>query len=1168
VKQFRFTYATCAIALTALLAITAWPAAGRAFQADARNQDAPAHRPHAGMLRYPDVSKTHVVFGYANDLWIVPREGGVATPLASPPGQELFPRFSPDGGRIGFVGNYEGNRDLYVMPVGGDVPIRVTYHPATEIMCDWTPDGKLLFYSSALAGLPRQTQLLTAKPEGGLPEKLPVPYGANGAISRDGVWLAYTPHSRDHRTWKRYRGGMATDIWLFNLKDHSAKRITDWEGTDTQPMWNGGKLFYLSDAGSEHRLNIWSYDPKTGKREQVTKFADYDVKWPAIGPGPDGKGEIVFQYGRELQLLSLSDNKLRPVDVIIPGDRPTMRPRDYEAKKFVNDAQISSTGKRAVFEARGEIWTVPAKDGSPRNLTRTSGAAERDPAWSPDGQWIAYFSDATGEYELYITQSDGLGETRKLTSNGDTFRSNAVWSPDSKKIAFSDKSGVVYLHSLDSNETKLIDKDSWGGAIRVNWSPDSRWLAYVKGMDNQGLNAVWLYNLEAAEKHQVTAGMFADTWPTFDRKGEYLAMASNRNFTSPIYEDIGTTFVYNSTDMLFIVPLRDKVGSPWAPKSDEEKWGEEKEKEDKEKEKDKKDGKDESKDTEKKQEGKEDKPQDGAATGESKGDSATKEDAQTESGDEEAKKDEDKKDKIEPVEIELAGFERRMIPVPVDRGAFTNLAFNHEGKLLYVRNPAGDGEPSIKIFDFKDEEKKEKNVVEGAGNFVMSADGKKVLVRKGETTAIVDAAADQKLEKPMDLSAMKGRYDPCEEWRQMFLEAWRIQRDYFYDPNMHGVDWAGIRKQYEQMLADCASREDLDYVIGEMISELNVGHAYVRGGGDREDEPAVKVGMLGADFALDNGAYRIAKIYEGGAWDYDARGPLSQPGVDVKEGDYLLAVNGVPVDASKDPWAAFQNLANKTVSITVSDKPALDDAARRVLVTLKDSEENLRFRAWIERNRQYVAEKSGGKLGYIYVPNTGTDGQNELFRQFYGQKDRAALVIDERWNGGGQIPTRFIELLNRPITNYWATRSDRDWTWPPDAHAGPKCMLINGLAGSGGDCFPYYFRQAKLGKLIGMRTWGGLVGISGNPRLIDTGVTTAPTFAFYENDGTWGVEGHGVDPDMEVIDDPSKMVDGGDPQLDAAIAHLTVEIEKNPYKRPSRPAYADRKGMGIRDQDK
>lgn len=402
----------------------------------------------------------------------------------------------------------------------------------------------------------------------------------------------------------------------------------------------------------------------------------------------------------------------------------------------------------------------------------------------------------------------------------------------------------------------------------------------------------------------------------------------------------------------------------------------------------------------------------------------------------------------------------------------------------------------------------------------------------------------------------------------MFNEAWRVQRDYFYDPNMHGVDWPGMRERYGRMIEDCVSREDVDFVIGEMISELNVGHAYVRGGGDYEKEPEVQVGLLGADFELHDGAYRIAKIHEGAPWDYDARGPLSQPGVKVKVGDFLLAVNGAPLDVTKDPWAAFHGLGGKVVTLTVSDKPTIDADARQVLVDLPTSEAGLRYREWIEAKRKYVEEKTGGRVGYIHVPDTGINGQNNLFRQFYGQTDKASLIIDERWNGGGQIPTRFIELLNRPITNYWATRAPLDRAWPPDAHAGPKCMLINGLAGSGGDCFPYYFRQRGLGKLIGMRTWGGLVGISGNPQLIDGGNTSAPTFAFFETDGTWGVEGHGVDPDIEVIDDPAKMVDGGDPQLDAAIAHMLSELEKNPPKRPARPAYPNRKGMGIKPEDK
>jgi len=1107
-------------------------------------------QPSPLMLRNPDVGPTHIVFVYADDLWIVPREGGVALPLASPAGLEQFPKFSADGGTIAFVGNYEGNRDLYTIPTNGGVPIRVTYHPAQETLCDWAPDGRLVYFTNGFAGLGRQVQLYTVAAAGGLPEKLLPPYGANGAISSDGKWLAYTPHTRDHRTWKRYRGGMATDIWLLNLRDHSSKRITDWEGTDSQPMWHGQTIYYMSDAGPLHRMNIWSYDVDSGVREQVTHFADFDVKWPSIGPGSNGAGEIVLQNGSGLYLIDLADGQAREVQVHVPGDRPTIRPHDVNAAKFISSLNISSTGKRAVIAARGDIWTLPAKHGSPRNLTRTDGVVERDPTWSPDGQWLAYFSDQTGEYELYIMQSDGKGETRQLTSDGNLFRYNPVWSPDSKHIAFSDMSGSFYLHTLEGGTTRLIDVDPWAGRPTLSWASDSGWIAYNKGGANRS-GAIWLYKVGSGEKHQVTSGMFSDTWPTFDRKGDYLFFSSHRDFSSPVYEDIGTTFVYSDTDVLVVVPLRDDVGSPWAPKSDEEKWGDDE------------------------KEGEDDAEEQDDDNGDTKGDASTDKGDDEDSETKDEKKSEDdgngKDDEKEPgpVEIEIEGFEQRALKIPVKRGAFHRLAVSHDGKLIYVRSArrGSDGKSAIKIFDLEDEKKEEKTVLE-AGFFTLSADGKKMLVRNGKTMAIVDAKADQKLDKPISQEGMNDRIDPRAEWRQMFNEAWRVERDFFYDPNMHGVDWNAVRTRYGAMIDDCVSRRDVQFVIGEMISELNVGHAYVRGGGDVEEEPKVSVGMLGVDYSLDNGAYRISKIYEGAAWDIDARGPLTQPNVDVHEGDYLLEVNGVPVDSKHDPWAVFQGLAKTTVTLTVSEKSIKDDDARQVIVEPIENERNLRYRAWIERNRKHVEAQSNGRVGYVYVPNTGRNGQNDLVRQFYGQLDKDALIVDERWNGGGQIPTRFIELLNRSNTNYWARRHGNDWPWPPDSHQGPKCMLINGLAGSGGDCFPYYFRQAGIGKLIGMRTWGGLVGISGNPGLIDGGGVTAPTFAFYENDGTWGVEGHGVDPDIEVIDDPALMIDGGDPQLDKAIEHMLAELRRNPYMAPKRPTYPDRSGMGVSDADK
>ncbi|UCG32548.1 MAG: PDZ domain-containing protein, partial [Phycisphaerales bacterium] len=809
------------------------------------------------------------------------------------------------------------------------------------------------------------------------------------------------------------------------------------------------------------------------------------------------------------------------------------------------------TGKRAVFGARGDIWTVPAKKGHPRNLTLTDGVAERDPTWSPDGQWIAYFSDATGEYQVYITQSDGRGETKKITDQEASFLFGPNWSPDSKHLTFTDKSGALYLHTLDSGETKLIDTDPYARPLRVSWSHDSRWLAYVRSLDN-GLLAVWLYNRESGESHQVTSGRFLDSWPTFDRKGDYLFLASQRNFTSPIHEDVGSTFVYAGTDQLLVVPLRSEVGSPFAPKSDEETWGE-----------------DNKRDEATDDEGEKDAgPGDKAADGDNDSDEA--EDA----NDESEKKDEEKEDEDKPLEIELEGFEQRAILLPVKSGAFTNLAFNHEGKLLYVRHPrpGSDDKPSIKIYDLKEDEKQdkreEKTVLDGVGQFSISADGKKLLVRKDETFAVVNAEADQKMDQPMSVSGLVTTIDPRAEWRQMFVEAWRLQRDFFYDPNMHGVDWEAVRRRYEPMLEHCASRRDVSFVIGEMIAELNVGHAYLWSAGDTEKGPEVSVGMLGADFELRDGAYRIARIIQGAPWDVDARGPLSRPGLEVKEGDYLLAVNGVPLDVTHDPWAAFQGLADKTITITVSDKPTLDDEARQVVVETTGSEVSLRYRDWVERNRTYVEDKTDGRVGYIHVPDTADNGQNELFRQFYGQIDKQALIIDERWNSGGHSPSRFVELLNRPIASYWTSRHGKDSPSPRDAHYGPKCMLINGAAGSGGDSFPYLFRQAGVGKLIGTRTWGGLVGISGNPGLIDGGAITVPTVAFYETNGTWGVEGHGVEPDIEVIDDPALMTDGGDPQLDAAIEHMLDEIERHPYRPPGRPAYPDRSGMGVAPQDR
>ncbi len=1095
-----------------------------------RPLEAPSVRsPDAGMLRYPDISAKHIVFVYANDIWIAPREGGLASPLASPPGAESFPKFSPDGRQIAFVGNYDGNKDLYTIPVTGGIPQRVTHHPADEQLCDWTAGGDLLFYFDGLAPLQRQTQLFVVSPGGGLPRQCPVPYGANGAISPDGRYLAYTPHTIDSRTWKRYRGGMATDIWLMDLETRQAKRVTDWEGTDTQPMWQGKTLYYLSDGGPEHRLNIWAYEPAKGLRRQITNFSEYDVKWPSIGPGPRGEGEIILQYGPWLAAIELPSGNRRLINIQIPGDRRTLRPHSVDVSKFITAFDISPQAKRVVVEARGDIWTLPAGSGIARNLTATSGAAERDPAWSPDGRWVAYFSDASGEYELYITQSDGGGETKQLTSGSQTYYYDPTWSPDSKQIALADKAGNILIHSLTTGKTRKIDTDPTAQHHRLSWSPNSAWLAYIKHGQNR-VSAIWLYDVAQNKARQATAGMFNDSWPTFSRDGKYLFFASHRHFDSPVYDDVGEGlgFVYTNSDVLMMVPLKEDTALPWQPKNDEEDFS-------------------------------------GRKVLSAVGDLASRVGAAVGAAS----------------YIDLAGFERRAFALPgVAPGSFSYLNAVNLTTLTFVRRSgrgapgggaAGGGtEPGIKLYDLRT--RAESTLVAGATNAVAAASGSRLIFSRGGGLSLITPAAQQ-TPSSVPTGGMLATIDPHQEWEQLFTEAWRIQRDFFYDPHMHGVDWPAVRERYVRMLDDCAGREDVSFVIGEMISELNVGHTYVRAGGDVESAPSVPVGMLGCDYELHQygpgaAAYRISRIYEGGAWDYDARGPLSQPGVNVKAGDYLLAVNGTPLDTRKDPWAAFIGLSGRVTKLTVSAKPQLDGSAREVLVTPIPNEAQLRQRWWVEKNRAYVAEKTGGQVGYIYVPDTRINGQNELVRQLHGQTDKKALVIDERWNSGGQIPTRFIELLNRPITNYWARRDGMDWTEPRDAHQGPKCMLINGLAGSGGDAFPHYFKQLGLGKLIGTRTWGGLVGISGNPNLIDGGYTSAPTFAFYKPNGTWGIEGHGVDPDMTVIDDPTLMQNGADPQLDTAIAHMKDEVQRHPYVAPKRPAYPDRKGFGIKEEDR
>ncbi len=1059
----------------------------------------------ARMLQHPDVSKTQIVFSYAGDLWVAPREGGTAHKLSSPTGQELFPHFSPDGSRIAYTANYDGNYDVYVVPATGGVPSRVTYHGLIDRVVDWYPDGKqLLFASSMESGRQRYSEFFGVSAGGGLPAKLPIPYGEMGTFSADGKMIAYTPQSRAFRTWKRYRGGWAADIWIFDLAKKSAENITNNPANDEFPMWAGRKIYFLSDRGPHERANIWSYDLDSKAMKQITTFSDFDIHFPSIGPS-----DIVFEAGGTLYLLSLADDTYHAVDVKVVTDEITLLPHTEKVADLIESMSIAPNGKRALFNARGDVFNVPAENGPVIDLTPTSGAAERYPAWSPDGKSVAYWSDASGEYELTVRSLAAPGTERKLTSYGPGYRYRLFWSPDSKMLAFIDKAMAIHVYDMEKNRTMDVDKCLYlyeGGleGFTPSWSPDSRWLAYRRDMDTQS-GAICLFDTKDGKTHQVTSGYYNDDMPSFDPDGKYLFFTTNRSF-KPSYSDIDNSFVYANATQLAVATLTGETPSPLAPKND-----------------------------------------------------STAVDTKT-AKDDKDKKDDTKKDKEKkapaPTKITLDGFESRVEILPPKAGNF-GLIRAVSGKVVFLRRPntgSADEKSALMYYDL--EEREEKTIVEDVNVYEVSADGKRVLVGKKGDYAIVDLKADQKLDKKMPVDDMEVTVDPRAEWKQIFNDTWRFERDFFYDPNMHGVDWPAMRERYGKLIDQCMTRWDVNYVIGELIAELSSSHTY-RGGGDTEHAKSIDIGYLGVDWELANGAYRIKTVVRGAPWDAEVRSPLDMPGVNVKEGDYVLAVSGRAIDTAKAPWAAFAGLAGKTVDLVVNDKPSMD-GARHVLVKPLDSEVRLRYLAWVESNRKHVDDATGGKIGYIYVPNTGIEGQTELVRQFAAQFTKQGLIIDERFNSGGQIPDRFVELLDRKPLAFWAVRDGMNWQWPPVANFGPKVMLINGWSGSGGDAFPDFFRAAGVGPLIGMRTWGGLIGISGSPWIVDGGRVTVPTFRMYAPDGTWFAEGHGVDPDIEVPEDPGQLARGVDTQLERAIEEVMNRLKTNPPVHPKTPAYQKR----------
>jgi tricorn protease len=1056
------------------------------------------------LLRQPDIHGDTVAFVYAGDIWLASANGGDARQLTSDEGMEYFPKFSPDGRWIAFTGDYSGSRQVFVISVDGGAPRQLTYYndvgnlpPRGGIdnrVLDWTADGKnILFLPHRLPWSDRMARPYIVPAAGGMETPLAIPEAGGGAYSPDGTKLVYTPIEREFRTWKRYRGGRAQDVWIYDLAANKAEQLTSNQYTDNQPVWIGNTIYFTSDR-EDGRLNLWSYDLASKQERKVTNHNDYDVLWPS-----SDRTQVVYEAGGYLYKFVNGQSARIPIRVY--GDFRNTLPYHRNVRDNIDWYVISPTGARALFVARGDIFSAPAKEGEVRNLTQTPGIRERDATWSPDGRWIAYLSDKGGEYEIYVRGADGVGDERRLTRDGKAWRFTPQWSPDSKLLAYSDKDHALHYVDVASGRDTTVDSDEYGDITDYRWSPDSRWLTYTKDNEAQ-FSSIYVYSLAGQKAHRLTSGQTNDLNPVFDPKGRYLYFTSTRDFnlTFSAWE---FNYVYTDPTRVYVGVLAEDGPALFLPQSDEEKVTA---------------------------------PPPATAEEPKAGDKAADKAAA------------DKKPAAVVVKIDPATFENRVRAIPGASGNYFNLTALPNG-VLYQR---GDDSFSLRFYNIED--RKEEVVLETLQGYELSANGEKILASLGRNTyAIVNAKPGQKpVDSMLKLDNMEMRVDPKAEWQQEFTDAWRILRDWFYDPAMHGLDWNAIRTKYGQLVPYVAHRADLDYVLGEVAGELNAGHVYVGSPTDVSSIERVDNGLLGAEIAPADGYYRITNIFPGENWHESFRSPLTEPGVKVREGDYILAVDGVSTKGVVNFYSLLENKADRVVTLTVNST-ASTTGARTERVRPVKRETNLRYLEWVQSRRDYVTRASNGRIGYIHLPNTGAEGNRELVKGFYPQVDKDALIIDDRYNGGGFIPDRMIELLDRPVLNYWARRNTKPQATPAYAHVGPKAMLINGYSASGGDALPYYFRKRGLGTIIGTRTWGGLIGISGNPNLMDGGSISAPQFRFFDTEGMWAVEGVGVSPDIEVVDRPDLVAAGQDPSLETAVKLLLEQLEKNPVKRPVVP---------------
>jgi len=1071
------------------------------------------------LLRYPDIAGDRIAFCYAGDIWTVAAKGGTATRITTHPGIELFPKFSPDGKWIAFTGQYEGDEQVYVIPSEGGAPRQLTYYPARGPFAPrhgwdnqvegWTPDGKAVLFRSQrdADGIRSEGQLFTVPVAGGMPKALPMPTSGAGDFSPDGKRLAYSPLFRDFRTWKRYEGGWAQDLYIYDLATNDAKAFATTKRTERDPMWIGGAIYFSSDR--DGTLNLYSYDLASEAVSKLTNSTVWDVRWPSS----DNLGRIVYELDGELHVFDVKTRADAKLSIFVPDDGVASRASRYSAEKNVEDFELSPKGERALFVARGDVFTVPIENGPTRNLTDSSNAHDRWARWSPDGKQIAFISDRSGDDEVYLVDQAG-GALQQLTKDGEGMRYAPEWSADGKQIAFSDKDGKLYVLSVADRKLVQVADNTRGGIRDYAWSPRGSFLAFSMTDANQ-TGSIWIWSGEDATLHRVTDETFDEGSPAWDPEGEYLFFLSDREFT-PQISTIEWNYAGNRMTGIFALTLRKDGKSPFPPRSDEVTIGE-----------------------------KGDKKEAGEADG--------KPEAGKPGAKAEAKTD---KPKESPLRIDFDGLGARVTRVPVSAENYRGLVAT-KGHLLFVKTGApfygrqSYDKPALVIFSMKT--RKESTLADDIAGWAVSSDGSKVLVQQRNAYQLLDAKPEAKEKKAVSTKGLMVDRVPAQEWATIFDEVWRRYRDFFYVKNMHGYDWKAIGDRYRKLLPYVAHRADLNYVLGEMVSELNIGHAYIQGG-DYEIPTRPKVGLPGARFELDAaaGRYRIARILPGQNEEQRYRSPLHEVGVDARAGDYVMEIDGQELRGDDNPYRLLRYKTDP-VTLTLNSRPSLD-GARKVSYEPTDSEESLLYLEFVDAAREKVAKLTGGRAGYLHIPDMGAPGIYEFIKWFYPQIRKEGLVIDVRSNGGGNVSQWIIERLDSKLLGTrFGRRSEDPGTYPATVFYGHKIAILNETSASDGDIFPWMFRKAGLGLLVGKRSWGGVVGISGTGPLLDGGMVFVPQSGTNDVDGKWVIEGHGVDPDIVVENDPKSVIAGRDPQLERAVAELIKQMDAEPMKLPARP---------------